>query len=339
MNSLLTRRLCSPRDISSKASMTKVIDSKYRIVSKLSLTKGISDVFLAEDVENPESKTVIKALKKQYSSFLRDESPRLIKEGEMIGLLDHKNIIKIYSSNFKGTVVSKKRSNPITYLPIEYCPKGDMMRIVKQHTKLNENLSLFIFRQLISAVSYMHSKGICHRDIKLDNILLGDDYEIRLADFEYADFFEEDGKKIKMKSKLGTEQYMAPEMHYLNEEENFYYGDRADIYSCGIVLMTMMTGKLFFECSSPSDYFYRMYCNESEKFFGYVEEFCSVKVVELIKKLIEAEPEKRVTAKEVLCNEIFESVDEKKALKDLKEIISGKKENESDERSINILYR
>ena len=90
---------------------------------------------------------------------------------------------------------------------MEFAPYGDLLSLIQKsysnNNNISENTCLFIFKQIITAVNYLHSNGICHRDIKLENILIGENYTIKLCDFEYADYFIKDNTMVKFKTKLG----------------------------------------------------------------------------------------------------------------------------------------
>ena len=110
-----------------------------------------------------------------------------------------------------------------------------MIKHLMQGGAFPDQVARFYFRQLMAAVSHLHSNNICHRDIKPDNILMDDHYSLRLADFGFvgSKSQHEDGQ---MKTYLGTQGFMAPEIAILREQDGFYDGFLADIFACGVVL-------------------------------------------------------------------------------------------------------
>lgn len=86
-------------------------------------------------------------------------------------------------------------------------------------------------------MEYIHNKGICHRDLKLENLLFDKDFNLKIADFGFAK--EDSGKLL---SRLGTEGYMAPEIGYKK-----YSGEKVDIFSAGVLLFLFYVGRPPFE--------------------------------------------------------------------------------------------
>lgn len=328
MNSEFSRRQPAPGQLLSKASSLmsgSLLNNQFLIYKKHSQSSGISDIYFGIDVLS-QSEVILKILKSQFSSFLNNQSIKLIHEGQIQYSLQHKNIIKILSDKFTYVEKQGKKKKEIFYLPMEYASNGDLSTImnkiyIKKRTGLSENCCLYLFEQIIDGVNYIHSKGICHRDIKLDNILLDENLIIKITDFECADYYIKDDEIVKMKNKVGTERYMAPEMHYLRNEGTFYHGNKVDIFACGIVLIGMLTGKMYFESTTPSDYYFRMYCEDKEQFFNLISKNCSEQVMDLIKKMIEIDSNLRISAKEILKLRIMEEVDVNQGRKELDNIL------------------
>ena len=326
MNSETSRRHCTPGP-NNLSSLTpkRLINSQFTIIRKLTSSSGLCDIYLSFDpISNQQ--IVLKVLKSQYNSFINNQSQTVIHEGQILNSISHQNIIKVLSDTFTTTEIQGKKRKEITYIPMEFAPYGNLLSLIQKsysnNNSISENTCLFIFKQIITAVNYLHSNGICHRDIKLENILIGENYTIKLCDFEYADCFIKDNTLVKFKTKLGTERYMAPEFHYLNTEGSFYSGNCVDIFSCGIVLLAMLTGKMYFSTTSTSDFYYRMYTEDKSKFFSVISLPISTRSLDLIAKTLEQDFNLRPSAQEILDSDAFEGVDEMKAQKELESILS-----------------
>jgi len=100
---------------------------------------------------------------------------------------------------------------------------------------LNELEAMQIFKQILSAIAYCHSKGISHRDLKLENILITDKKTIKIIDFGFSVWSK---KEKKLKVFCGTPTYMAPEIISKSE----YEGPPTDIWAMGIILYTLLCG-------------------------------------------------------------------------------------------------
>lgn len=129
----------------------------------------------------------------------------------------------------------------IKYNVLEVADNGALSRFIRSTGPVEENVAKFMFAQLASAVKHMHSNLIAHFDIKLENILLDEFYNIKLADFGSAEVM--DHHKALFKYKKGTNQYMAPEVANCSVSKESYSPFSADIYSLGISLFLMLTGE------------------------------------------------------------------------------------------------
>jgi serine/threonine protein kinase len=154
--------------------------------------------------------------------------PDLKKEAAILGQLDHPNIIRL----FEVVKVGPRRS-----LVLELCTGGPLLG----RLPFKENQASHVMRQLMSAISYMHSKNIVHRDIDCSNIMFrteAEDSDIKLIDFGSATELElvpnHPGAFKFLKEKTGSLHVMAPEV--IRQR----YGPKADVWSCGIVAYTIM---------------------------------------------------------------------------------------------------
>ena len=123
-------------------------------------------------------------------------------------------------------------------IAMEYICAGDLLNFIKKRTKLSEQTAKFIFKQIILAIQFIHSKKIIHRDIKLDNILIDLDNKIKLCDFGVSKFLN----STKLFDQCGTPAYIAPEI-LRNEGYDF----SVDVWSAGVVLYAMLSGNVPFK--------------------------------------------------------------------------------------------
>ncbi|PGG96150.1 CAMK/CAMKL/GIN4 protein kinase [Blastomyces parvus] len=153
------------------------------------------------------------------------------REVVIMKLIEHPNIINLYD-------VWENRGE--LYLVLEYIEGGELFDYVSESGPLPEIEAIRLFRQIIAALSYCHRFNICHRDLKPENILLDTNCNIKLADFGMA-ALQPAGHWLN--TSCGSPHYASPEIIYGHR----YHGDKADIWSCGIILFAMLTGYLPFD--------------------------------------------------------------------------------------------
>lgn len=157
--------------------------------------------------------------------------------------------------------------------------------------RFSESAARTYFHMLIDALEYCHSKGICHRDIKPENILLDTDFRLRLADFGFATFLS----RGVLKTKLGTEGYMAPEIRAKN-----YDGKQVDLFAAGIILFVMYAGGPPFEKAVPNDPYYKVLAAKQYNVFWGAHGkrkpagFFSESFKDLINRMLALKPEDRL---------------------------------------------
>lgn len=107
---------------------------------------------------------------------------------------------------------------------------------------------------MIDGLAYLHNKGICHRDMKPENLLYDDDFNLKIADFGFATTLAgRDGDGL-LRTILGTESYMCPEIH----KKEKYEGASADLFAAGIILFILITGHPPFMKADPKDPYYKL---------------------------------------------------------------------------------
>ena len=147
---------------------------------------------------------------------------------------------------------------------LELATGGELFDYVATTGRFSEPIARFYFRQLIEGLDYCHQKGVTHRDLKPENVLYDNSFNLKIADFGFAAPVDGRDGSGYLKTKLGTESYMAPEIHARKP----YNGASVDLFACGIILFIMITQHPPFTKAEPSDPFYRLLCaNRADLFW------------------------------------------------------------------------
>ncbi|SPP86130.1 testis-specific serine/threonine-protein kinase 1 [Drosophila guanche] len=163
----------------------------------------------------------------------------LPREIEAVKGLHHDNLITFYQS-----IETSHR----VYLIMQLAENGTLLDYVREKKFLDEAQSRKLFRQLISAVEYIHSKGVVHRDIKCENLLLDEDWNLKLIDFGFArkDTRSSDNQVVLSKTFCGSYAYASPEILKGVAYDPFM----SDIWACGVVCYAMVFGRLPYDGSN-----------------------------------------------------------------------------------------
>ena len=147
------------------------------------------------------------------------------------------------------------------YYVTDYYSKGNLFYYIKYHN-FSETHAKVIFKKILKAVKFCHDRNICHLDIKPDNIVFDFTFGLSLIDFGFANKIKDKYKtKIDYKGRLGTPQFECPEMW----EKNEYTGDKADIFSLGVVLIILISGSYGFLSSEKTDNYYKYIIEATEE--------------------------------------------------------------------------
>jgi len=230
------------------------------------------------------------------------EASYLREKDAITSFREHKNIIKYISNiNLKGLDTSNAN-----YILLEYAPYGNFYELVLNKGLIEEKIIRTYFHQLIDGLEYLHSQGIAHVDLKLDNLLLGDDFLLKISDFDQSQKFED--KKVKCR---GTACYRAPEIFEGNCDNLI----AADIYSIGIILYTMKAREFpFIEQNNGA----KTHLLHFDLFTENNEEFWKVKVADkinpnyfsdsfkvLLNGMMEQDPSKRFSVEDIKNSEWY----------------------------------
>jgi aurora kinase len=245
--------------------------------------------------------------------------------------LDHKNVVKM---------IDYFEDEKCIYIILEYMMKGDLYDLLHAETQdeiFQEDESQCIMRDVLNGVAYLHSKGIVHRDIKLENLLVNEFDTVKVADFglsadlnalevlKSGGIPHEDtsgsGKSTKKKIPktrkerrleevedemtviCGTTEYMSPEM--LKGEK---YTEKVDVWAMGILMFELLTGDIPFEKRATkhkkykdkrnNQLFEKQVINKEIKY----PDTLSTDAIDMMKKMLMKDPSKRISANDVLCH-------------------------------------
>eukprot|EP00826_Nyctotherus_ovalis_P052798 TRINITY_DN6763_c0_g1_i6.p1 TRINITY_DN6763_c0_g1~~TRINITY_DN6763_c0_g1_i6.p1 ORF type:complete len:573 (+),score=137.58 TRINITY_DN6763_c0_g1_i6:94-1719(+) len=222
----------------------------------------------------------------------RSKEGELLSEIKVLKEMDHPNIMKIYE------FASDKNSY---YIVQEYISGGELFDEIVKRRYFNEQDAAYVVRQLLSAVTYCHSKGVVHRDLKPENILIDSilgngQIRIKVIDFGTALFLS---PNENISETLGTPYYIAPEV--INGE----YNEKCDVWSIGVIMFILLSGSPPFNGENDDEIL------ESVKKGNYLLqgkawESISRNAKDLLRKMLTYDPKKRISAADAYQHEWFE---------------------------------
>ena len=265
-------------------------DDKYKYEN---FTKVIEDIFPKQLgsgsfgrvylVSHNDSKDLfaLKVIEKRKLMISYGKLDIIYNEINLHSKLAHENIIKLYNVH-----EDKENINII----MEYAEKGNLYELIsKEKNGLTESKAFDYFIQVVNAVYYLHNNNIIHRDIKPENILIGNDNKIKLCDFGWA-------KELTLENRstfCGTVEYMAPE---IVGSENYDYS--VDIWSLGILLYELLYGHSPFKASNTKNVILNIKTHELT--YDDKNKQISKSCKDLIQKLLDSNPQKRLKIKDIL---------------------------------------
>ena len=214
-----------------------MIDQTYKVKSILGQGGSSRVLRWVDQNENHYALKVIKGNKR----FSVEKVERMLYKEYFISeeLQNHPNILKWLGSVNEGVLETESQgAQMIKYNILEVAQNGSLSRYIRLTGPWVEDCAKFLFWQVASAIKYMHDKNIAHFDVKLENILLDEYFNLKLADFGSAEIFP--NKNSLFNYKKGTNWYMAPEVNHLSTSFSPF---KADIYSLGVWLFLMLCGE------------------------------------------------------------------------------------------------
>ncbi|CAD8198065.1 unnamed protein product [Paramecium pentaurelia] len=244
-------------------------------------------------------KVAIKIFKNQHDTAQNIKA--LTNEINILKQLNHPNLVNLIE--FNNALPYRRKNGQIEQrvcIILELASGGELFEYVASSGRFAQETSRFYFKQLLSAMVYMTSKGICHRDLKLENILLDENFNLKVADFGFAKVME----AAKLKTSLGTPGYMAPEIVLKKE----YNGTKVDIFSAGVILFILHAGSPPFSQAADKDQYFRLlsnnkwdlFWNQHLKYKGGNPEFFPQDFRNLMHGMLAPNPDQRFTLEQCM---------------------------------------
>lgn len=225
-----TRAVSSTTD----ALIGRTLDGRYRVLRRLA-EGGMATVYLALDSRLDREV----ALKVMRSHLVHDETfvSRFRREARSAASLSHPNVVAVYDQG---------EDDGAMFLAMEYVPGQTLREVLAQETRLSPRAALDLLEALLLALAEAHSKGLIHRDVKPENVIISDTGTVKVADFGLARAVTSQTVTSSSGMLLGTVAYLSPE-----QVERGVADARSDVYAAGLVLFEMLTGEKAFTGDTP----------------------------------------------------------------------------------------
>ncbi|WP_329534534.1 Stk1 family PASTA domain-containing Ser/Thr kinase [Streptomyces sp. NBC_01450] len=216
----------------------QVLDGRYRVDARIAVG-GMATVYRALDTRLDR----VLALKVMHPTLAADGSfvERFIREAKSVARLAHPNVVQVFDQGTDGSYV---------YLAMEYVAGCTLRDVLRERGALQPRAALDVLEPVLAALGAAHRAGFVHRDMKPENVLIGDDGRVKVADFGLVRAV--DTVTNTTGAVLGTVSYLAPE-----QIEHGTADTRVDVYACGVVLYEMLTGGKPHSGDSPAQVLYQ----------------------------------------------------------------------------------
>ncbi|WP_338898750.1 Stk1 family PASTA domain-containing Ser/Thr kinase [Streptomyces sp. TG1A-60] len=215
----------------------QVLDGRYRVEARIAVG-GMATVYRTVDTRLDR----VLALKVMHPTLAADGTfvERFIREARSVARLSHPNVVGVYDQGTDGSYV---------YLAMEYVAGCTLRDVLRERGALQPRAALDILEPVLAALGAAHRAGFVHRDMKPENVLIGDDGRVKVADFGLVRAV--DTVTSTTGAVLGTVAYLAPE-----QLEHGTTDTRVDVYACGVMLYEMLTGGKPHGGDSPAQVLY-----------------------------------------------------------------------------------
>lgn len=263
------------------------LDGRYEITELIGIG-GMADVYKATDILE-DRVVAVKILKNEFANN-EDFVRRFRNESKAIAVLSHPNIVKIFDVGF---------TDKIQFIVMEYIDGITLKEFMEQQGMLKWKDSIHFIIQILRALQHAHDRGIVHRDIKPQNIMLFPDGTIKVMDFGIARFAREEGKTISDKA-IGSVHYISPE-----QASGDITDEKSDIYSVGVMMYEMLTGVKPFDGDNPMSVALMHMQNEAKP-LREVNDSVPEGLEEIVMRAMQKEPSKRYQSASEMIKDIEE---------------------------------
>ncbi len=276
-----------------------ILEGRYVLIKKIG-SGATCSVKLAKDLQT-DNIYAVKLLKSKGGRSTSIQDDKIFKaEMENLKKIQHRNIIGIIEGS-KGIIKKPDGKTKMKdYIVLEIASNGELFDFLYFSKKgFGEYYARYLYTELINGIEACHKAGVAHRDLKTENIMMNEQWVLKLADFGYSTILQGKTGNGILSTPLGTLSYAAPEI--LNKKP--YFGKTADIFSSGVILFVLVNGKLPFGKALVYDNYYRNFIrNDYEGFWTLIgpkldpvsDEFKS-----LINSILAADPAQRPTVEEI----------------------------------------
>ena len=285
----------------------EIIGKKYLILKELDCG-ATSRVYLVRSIENEE----IYAAKvyMNHSHYYLNEIEIL----KMLNLQENPGIVRLIEYGEEPIIRNGiAEEENYQYIILNYLPNKDLFYYIKDLNGFNERTAKFFFYKIVKAVEHCHNYGICHEDIKLENILLDENNYPVLCDFGYSRIMKKDNDSNILTDFLGTEKYASPEKLKGVSSD----GTKNDIFSLGVILFCMIFVIFGFPSATRHSKLYKLiirkkyseYWKELEKKLGKEKiDNISPEFKRLYLKMVAYKPNERPSIEEILDDDWFKNL-------------------------------
>ncbi|WP_326630997.1 MULTISPECIES: Stk1 family PASTA domain-containing Ser/Thr kinase [unclassified Streptomyces] len=251
----------------------QLLDGRYRVDARIAVG-GMATVYRAMDTRLDR----VLALKVMHPALATDASfvERFIREAKSVARLAHPNVVAVFDQGAQG---------PYVYLAMEYVAGCTLRDVLRERGALQPRAALDILEPVLAALGAAHRAGFVHRDMKPENVLIGDDGRVKVADFGLVRTVGSETNTTG--TVLGTVSYLAPE-----QIEHGTADTRTDVYACGVVLYEMLTGAKPHTGESPAQVIYQ-HLNEDVPMPSAVVPGLATELDELVASATARNPEAR----------------------------------------------